>query len=203
MQTITTARRGGSSSAIKNTAKQTERSTHRDELYRVLPTHARRALLDAYRQELEEPQYDAITALVEDGRTFTAEERASLRIGALAESFAVRRQLLADTLTSSQVAHILGTTRQTPIDRLQNGTLLALRDGGTWHFPAWQFDPTGPDGLLPGLVEVLAALDTNPFITARWLQLPNADLDGQTPLEALRKGQSGCVIPLAARVEAF
>jgi hypothetical protein len=184
-------------------AKRTKHVDHQDELSRVLPTRARRALLSAYREELEEPAYDAITALVEHGRTFGARERATLRIGALAESFALRRQLLADTLTSSDVARILGTTRQTPIDRLQNGTLLALRDGGTWHFPVWQFDPMGPDGIVRGLAEVLAALDTNPFIKARWLQMPHAELNGQTPLDALRTGQAGRVIPLAARVEAF
>jgi hypothetical protein len=189
--------------AVKSTPKRAKRSTHRDELCRVLPTHARRALLSAYHEELAEPTYDAITALVENGRTFSVKERATLRIGALAESFALRRQLLADTLTSSEVAQILGTTRQTPIDRLQNGTLLALRDGGTWHFPAWQFDPMGPDGIVQGLAEVLAALETSPFIKARWLQMPHPELNGKTPLEALRNGQAARVIPLAARVEAF
>jgi excisionase family DNA binding protein len=184
-------------------AKRAGRATRRDELSRVLPAHARRALLHAYRQELAAPHYDAITALIENGRTFSAEERATLRLGALAESFALRRQLLADTLTSSEVAHILGTTRQTPLDRLQNGTLLALRDGGTWHFPAWQFDATGPDGLVPGLASVLDALQTSPFVKARWLQLPHPELGGQTPLEALRQGQVARVIPLAAQVEAF
>jgi hypothetical protein len=202
MQTTTSATQARRIPAAKRTPRRTDRSSHEDELYRVLPARARRALLSAYRQELVEPQYDSITALVENGRTFNARERAALRVGALAESFALRRQLLADTLTSSEVAHILGTTRQTPIDRLQNGTLLALRDGGTWHFPAWQFDATGPDGLVSGLAEVLDALDTSPFIKARWLQLPHPELGGQTPLEALRKRQAARVIPLAARVEA-
>jgi excisionase family DNA binding protein len=183
--------------------KRTKRSLTRDELCRVLPAHARRTLLNAYKDELAQPGYDEITAVVENGRTFSPHERARLRVSALAESFSVRRQLLADTLTSSEVARILGTTRQTPLDRLHQGTLLALRDGGTWHFPAWQFDAAGPDGLVPGLAETLAALETSPFIQARWLQLPHPELDQQTPLEALRRGQAARVIPLAAQVEAF
>ncbi len=171
-------------------------------LHKVLPADVRHALIRAYQDAYSEPADDAVTALVEGGRTFSAAERADLRVRALAQSFAIRREILADTLSSTQVAAILGTTRQTPLDRVRGNTLLALRDGGSWRFPAWQFDAGGPDGMVPGLVDVLHALQTGPFAKARWLRRPHPELDEQTPLGALQAGRLAEVLPLAARVGA-
>src|SRR4051812_10526818 len=46
-----------------------------------------------------------------------------------------RRELLAGTKTASEVAALLGTSRQTPHDRLESGTLIAVYDRGAWRFP--------------------------------------------------------------------
>src|SRR5690606_29048012 len=48
------------------------------------------------------------------GRRPTAAERVEAEIDVLMRSFARRRELLAGALTASQVARLLGTSRQTP-----------------------------------------------------------------------------------------
>ena len=126
---------------------------------------------------------------------------AELEFQALQARFAMRRQLLAQCIGTSEVVSLLGLrNRQTPLDRLKAGTLLAIRDQGQWRFPLWQFDPDGPDGVIAGLPEVLAALPIADLIKARWLQRPQPLLDGQTPLQVLRDGQRDRVLTEARAV---
>jgi Protein of unknown function (DUF2384) len=130
-----------------------------------------------------------LVADLTSGREYGRQERAALEMAALARSFRRRRELLEGSLTASQVADLLGTTRQTPHDRVKGGTLLAVLDRGVWRFPAWQFDPEGPDGVVEGLPEVLQALKVSPLAKASWLVRPNQYLEGRTPLEAVKEGQ--------------
>jgi hypothetical protein len=138
----------------------------------------------------------AIKALM-DGRTWSPAERVEAELEVLARSFARRRALLADALTASQVARLLHTSRQTPHDRVASGSLLAVLDRGAWRFPAWQFDPQGPDGVVAGLPSVLRALAVGPLAKASWLTSANAQLDGATPLARLKAGESARVVALA------
>lgn len=123
------------------------------------------------------------------GREYTAEETLTLEFTALMQYFEWRRSLLHESLTAPQVARLLGTSRQTPHDRLKNGTLLAILDKGVWRFPIWQFDPEGADGVIPGLPQVLAALNLPTLSKISWLIRPNPFLDGLKPIEALKQGQ--------------
>ena len=126
---------------------------------------------------------------------------AELEFRALQARFAMRRELLAQCIGSSEVVNLLGLrNRQTPLDRLKAKTLLAISDKGQWRFPLWQFDPDGPDGVVAGLPEVLAALSMPDLTKARWLQRPQALLDGQTPLQLLREGQVDRVLAEARSV---
>jgi excisionase family DNA binding protein len=149
-----------------------------------------------------ESEADPLAEVLSGGRRFSREEQATLHAATLAKAFAYRRDLLRDSLSASDVARLLGTSRQTPLDRVHAGSLLALRDGNSWRFPAWQFDPQGPDGAVAGLTEVLRALDVSPFAQASWLTRPNDQLGGKTPLAALQAGDRDRVVQLAARVEA-
>lgn len=115
---------------------------------------------------------------------------AKLEFEALQARFASRRDLLQHCIGTNDVVRLLGLrNRQTPLDRLKAQTLLAIREQGQWRFPLWQFDADGPDGVIAGLPEVLAALPVADLSKARWLQRPQPLLDGQTPLQALRAGQ--------------
>jgi len=128
------------------------------------------------------------------GRTFSRQERLQLEIKSLVRYFQRRRELLQDALTASEVAELLGASRQTPHDRVKGQTLLGLLDNGVLRFPMWQFDPEGPNGIIDGLPETLKALNLSDFAKLNWLVRPNPFLDQLTPVEALRQGQKERVI---------
>ena len=132
------------------------------------------------------------------GRSFSQEEKIDLELKSLFHYFQCRRQLLEGALTSSQVAELLGTSRQTPHDRVKAQTLLGLLDNGVLRFPTWQFDPEGPDGVIDGLPEILKTLQVSDFAKLNWLVRPNPFLDGLTPIQALRQGYKERVIEEAA-----
>jgi hypothetical protein len=134
------------------------------------------------------------------GRITTAKERLALESANLARYFQHRQELLRDSLSAVEVARLLGTSRQTPHDRVKAATLLAVRERGGLRFPRWQFDPAGPNGVLPGFVPVLRALDVSPLAQVSWFVRPNPTLEGRTPLEALRAGEGERLVPLARGV---
>jgi hypothetical protein len=109
-----------------------------------------------------------------------------------------REALLDDSLTAPQVAELLGVSRQTPHDRRKARHLIAAFDRGAWRFPAWQFDPAAPGGVLAGLPEVLAELEA-PDDLARlaWLATPRPGLDGLTVIGLLRAGERRLAVQLA------
>jgi excisionase family DNA binding protein len=98
--------------------------------------------------------------------------------------------LVADALTVAEVAELLAVGRQTPHDRVRAQTLLAVKDNGRLVFPDWQFDPDGPDGVIPGLPDALAAMrgPISAFARVRWFLTPKSLMGGMTPLDALRAG---------------
>jgi hypothetical protein len=129
------------------------------------------------------------------------EEQRELENSALKNFFDWRQELLATSYTASEVAKLLGAkSRQTPHDRRKNKSLIAIQDNSVWKFPKWQFDPIGPDGVIPGLPEVLKALDVPDFSKISWLTRPNPELNGCTPIQVLKKGQKDRVINEAQAV---
>jgi hypothetical protein len=125
-------------------------------------------------------------------------EQALLGFRSLLQFFEARRDLLDDVLTAPQVAELLGVSRQTPLNRGKDNTLLAVLDRGAYRFPVWQFDPQGEDGVLPGLPDALEALDPQqPFAKLVWLRRPNPTLGGREPVELLRDREIEPVIDAA------
>jgi len=114
-------------------------------------------------------------------------QAALLGFRSLLQLFAARRALLADAVTAPRAAELLGVSRQTPLNRVREKTLLAVLDRGAYRFPVWQFDPQGEDGVLTGLPDVLDALEPQPpFAKLVWLRRPNPALAGREPVELLR-----------------
>lgn len=145
---------------------------------------------------------DALVAEL-TGYQFSEVERLELEFASLVRNFQWRRELLKGALSASQVAEdLLGTSRQTPHDRLKSNSLLAVLDRGSWRFPVWQFDPEGPDGVIDGLPEVLKALKVSQLSKLSWLVRPNPFLDGLTPVEALKQGQKERVLAEAVGIGA-
>lgn len=150
-----------------------------------------------------DPAKRALLADLTGGRSFTTEEAQALHTATLLRGFERRRQLLEGALRTADVARLLGVTRQTPHDRVNTRNLLAMRDGGHLWFPAWQFDPTGPNGVISDLPRILAALCVSDFAKASWLTLPNRALGGRTPIRALQDGDAEHVLTEAQVVGAM
>lgn len=144
----------------------------------------------------------SLIAGLSGGREISQQEHVALELSALTRYFQFRRDLLAGTLTASQVASLLGTSRHTLYDRVKNDSLLAILDHGVLRFPAWQFSPEGHGGVTPGLPAVLRALRVPPLSKVSWLIHANPYLDGHTPIDVLKQGDIERVAALANAVEA-
>jgi hypothetical protein len=140
---------------------------------------------------------DAVHATTGE-RVGSREEHALAELASLLDLFAARRRLLEDALTAPRVADVLGISRQAATSRAESGSLLAVLDRGAYRFPRWQFDPRGPDGVIAGLREVLEALEPQPaFSKLVFLTRPNKTLDGQEPVDLLRRGERDRVLAAA------
>jgi hypothetical protein len=121
-------------------------------------------------------------------------------VEAMSRGATVKRELLEGAgggLTSSQVAAALGITRQAVDKRRSRGALLAVPNGsGEYLYPRCQFMP---DGVVPGLEEVLQAFAIrNPWTQLSVLLAPAPALAGKTILEALKSGRVEKAIGVAA-----
>jgi hypothetical protein len=96
-------------------------------------------------------------------------------------------------LPVERVAALLRITRQAVDKRRRAGRLIGLDTGRRGYaYPTWQFAPAG--GLLPGLEAVLAELaDEDAWMRAAFMLGPDSRLDGESPLSALRRGETEAV----------
>jgi hypothetical protein len=101
--------------------------------------------------------------------------------------------------TVDQVARHLHLTRQAVDHRRRAGKLLALPVGRHGYlYPAWQL---AAQGVLRGFEPVLKALDPHDaWGKVVFLMSPHPDLNGKTPLQALRNSEAAAVLEVA---EAF
>ena len=109
---------------------------------------------------------------------------------AMARGAAIKQELLVSGgggLTSGQVARALGITRQAVDKRRNRRALLAVPNGsGEYVYPVCQFTP---DGVIPGLEEVLRAFQVrNPWTQLSVLLASAPALGGKTILEVLKSG---------------
>lgn len=158
--------------------------------------------LQNLKEEVSEAELDTAATITGERPVLDNDEYLQMELASLIEFFKWRRELLKGALTSRQVADLLGSSRQTPHDRLKSGSLIAALDNGSRRFPRWQFDPTGPDGVVEGLPEVIKVLRLSDLSKISWLRKPNTFLDGSTPLEALKQGRIQDVITEAKHLGA-
>lgn len=197
-----------------STLRRPARSSHEVALQRVLDVVARslaaldtkeltvlRARLEHNLQPRDIPADAARFVRDLAGADHARTKQIELEQRALVEHARRRAELLQGFLTTTQVAALLGTTRQTPYDRAKSGSLLALKDRGILRFPPWQFDAASDDGVVTGIPEVSRALRISPLAKVSWMVHPNAFLENDTPLERLRSGQVDEVVQLARGVE--
>jgi hypothetical protein len=97
-------------------------------------------------------------------------------------------------LSTEEAERLLGITDQALDERRRAGTLLAIREGGDWRYPACQFEQ---GDVVPGLAEVVRGLaEAGPWVTLDFLLAPDTVLGGRTPLQALQTGDHDQVLRL-------
>lgn len=86
--------------------------------------------------------------------------------------------LIETSLTTAQVAAMLGVDASRVRQRLRERTLMGIEYEGEWRLPRFQFERKK---VLPGLNEVLPALpeSINPLDVVIWFLEPNVDLEGR------------------------
>lgn len=113
------------------------------------------------------------------------ERKARLRNAARAQ--ALRDRLLEGALGGRQLASQLGVSNQVVDQARRADKVVALRSGGSWRYPAWQFDFSAPDPLPPHLPEVAEAAGGFRLAVTRWL-FESDEVLGESPLRTLRSG---------------
>lgn len=104
-----------------------------------------------------------------------------------------RRRMLESRggcLTASQLAQVLGISRQAVNQRRLAGTLLGVLDGGRYVYPRCQLDRNGMS-ILPGLaqtLEIFRNTGTDPWTILLFLASGQDALDGAAPIDLLSAG---------------
>ena len=122
-------------------------------------------------------------------RQYPPAEQRALELASLMNFFSYRKQLLASAIAATKVADMLGVSRQTIHDRLSKGQLIGVMDNNTFKFPAWQFDPEGPNGVVAGLSEVLDSMSCTPVAKISWLTTASSVFEGLRPIDVLKQGR--------------
>lgn len=168
----------------------------------LLPA-AERQIVDEFTEAIRRHQEQGAATLVRLARLafeMALAARKQPREGRLALALArglESRQQLAEaeggSLSSDEVARLLGMSKTAVLKRRDAGKLLAWREErlNTARFPRWQFDEQGR--VLEGLPEVLQRLAANERLDDRarilfFLQ-ERSDLGGKRPLDYLRSGR--------------
>jgi hypothetical protein len=86
--------------------------------------------------------------------------------------------MLVQAKTTAEVADALKVSATRIRQRAVQRTLYAIRDGGEWRYPRWQFDPEAGREI-PGLADVLPSLSPrlHPIAVYRFLTEPSPDLE--------------------------
>jgi excisionase family DNA binding protein len=98
--------------------------------------------------------------------------------------------LLADALEVEAAAQRLGLPAATVERMVYRGELVAVRVGGRWRLPSWQFSA---DGLISGMPNVMRQWPGSFVSLWIWACAPSELLDGRTPAEALTGGDVDAV----------
>jgi hypothetical protein len=103
-------------------------------------------------------------------------------------------QIVGDRLDTTQVARLLGVTRQALAKRQTTGSLLGLPGDRTTWYPTWQFDIDAAR-IRPEVRDLIGAFrdrldDVDPLVIAAWATTSqDEDLAGDAPVQWLRAGR--------------
>jgi len=146
-----------------------------------------------------EPATQGFSSLI-GARQLDPEKKRLLEVSTLFKYFSHRKQLLANALTAQEVADLLSVSRQTVHERIKDGRLFGILESNVMRLPAFQFDPAGPNGVIAGLPEVFALINSSVLGKMTWLTSSNPVFDGQPPFEVLKQGRFEDVLQEARSV---
>lgn len=144
-----------------------------------------------------------LTALALEAVVGTRQRPGDRVARALSRGLTARHELATaegGSLSSEEVADLLGISKTAVLKRFHAGRLLAWRDErqNAVRFPAWQFDQ---GRVLAGLGEALAVLAEGERLDdwgrVLFFLQSSAVLRGGRPLDALREGRAGAVVKAA------
>lgn len=131
------------------------------------------------------------------GPVVTDAELAEAETENLRRAYEARKRVIADSMTRSEAATLIGVSEQAVTKQLDRGRIVGVKVRGQWAIPAWQMDPDSQDGLLPGLERLRQEFPGGPVALSRWATTPSVDLDGQTPRHLLTSNRVDEVIRAA------
>ncbi len=103
-------------------------------------------------------------------------------------------QLAGGALSAEEAGRTLGITRQAVDKRRRANTLLAVREGSDWRYPACQFHQ---GEILPGIADVVQGFaSAGPWAAPDFLLASDTVLEGDTPLQVLQSGDRDRVLRL-------
>lgn len=116
----------------------------------------------------------------------------------LSTAVARRQAVIDDSVSRRDVADALGKSDQAVSAMLERQALVGLKLGREWRIPRWQMAPGLATGIVPGVRELATAYLDGVVSLSEWVRLPNPDLGGTTPRDALLHGAIDAVV-VAAR----
>jgi hypothetical protein len=135
---------------------------------------------------------------------FSLESRRQGEPDVVARTAARAAVMLFQAKTTAEVADALKVSATRIRQRAVERTLYAIRDGGEWRFPGWQFDPQAGQEI-PGLAAVIPSFSPHlhPIAVYRFLTEPSPDLEiedqAMSPISWLSTGgDPGPVADIAA-----
>lgn len=163
-----------------------------------LPEDERRQLEDAFLRVLALSQRSRPAALPDEIPAAAPGDVATARAVNLKLAADVRKALVAESLSTGEVAMLLGITPAAVTKRRGKGELVAFRHGGDWRYPGWQFADDEP---VSGVIRVWRSMPARSTIgRVRWFTLPSRHLDGATPLDLIDKGEVDRVVDAASYI---
>jgi hypothetical protein len=120
----------------------------------------------------------------------------------LADQFAQRRELAANSIGRGAAAELLSISPQSVTEKLESRKMVGIKVGREWRLPRWQFDPDNVTGALPDLDVLQAAFPGGPVSLSRWIMRPNPEFAGRTPRDEAVAHGSASVVKVARALTA-
>lgn len=131
------------------------------------------------------------------GKPPSSRETSEAALLTLEREFRARRAVIDQGVTRAQAAQLLATSEQSVTDRLEAGDLAGMKQGREWRLPAWQFAADSLHGYLPGLAQLQLVFPGGLVSLSQWVAVPNVELEGATPVQALADGRIDQVVRAA------